>query len=139
MQRKHQRFANPALFLNRHKQFVRYGLIGITGASIDFLLFAVLSNHMFYLSANIISVSVGITNNFTLNTLFNFKVKSKFLIRFLSFYSIGLFGLLISSLLLTVLVSNLGLNHLLSKLITMGAVVAFQYYLNSRLTFRTIN
>jgi putative flippase GtrA len=126
-------------FLIRHKRFITYGLIGFTGASIDFMLFARLANYMHYLAANSISVSAGITNNFILNTFFNFKVKDKLFMRFLSFYSIGLFGLAVSSILLTLFISTLGLNHLLSKLFTTFFVAVLQYVLNKRLTFKIAN
>jgi putative flippase GtrA len=126
-------------FIARHRRFITYGLIGITGASIDFILFAKLANYMHYLTANSISVSAGITNNFILNTFFNFKVKDRLFVRFLSFYSIGLFGLVVSSILLTLFISTLGLNHLLSKLFTTFFVAVMQYMLNKRLTFRVTN
>ncbi len=91
---------------------------------------------MYYQYANIISVSCGITNNFILNAILNFKVKDKMFIRFLRFYSIGLIGLIISSGLLYFLIDVFRMIEIISKGCTIFVVVILQYNLNKRITFK---
>ena len=62
---------------NRYNVFLRYSIIGGTGASLDFIVFFLLNEFigMTYIYANIISVGCGITNNFILNSIYNFKLQ----------------------------------------------------------------
>lgn len=118
--------------------FVKYGLIGVTGATLDFLFFALFTRifGVNYLISNVFSVSIGIINNFILNIFFNFKLKDKLLVRFIKFYSIGIFGLLISSGFLFALVSFLNVGALTAKLLTIVVVTIVQYSLNKRISFK---
>jgi putative flippase GtrA len=122
----------------KHRNLILYGIIGFCGAGIDFLVFAILYKylHVYYLWANLISVSFGITKNYILNTIFNFKTKDKFWLRFLSYYGIGLLGMGISSLLLVALVEVLHLATMVAKIISAGLTVIIQYNLNKHLTFK---
>ena len=68
-------------------QLIRYCLIGVTGASLDAVLFWLMTRAgVYYQLANFISVTCGIVNNFFLNAFFNFKTKNRLLRRFCSFY-----------------------------------------------------
>jgi putative flippase GtrA len=122
----------------KHRHFVLYSLIGATGASIDFLIFLLLTSvtSLNYLPANIISVSCGITNNFIWNVKFNFTVKEKLFIRFIAFYCIGLTGMGLSTLLLYLLVDLGGIESAFAKLMTIGVVVIIQFWLNKYISFR---
>lgn len=122
--------------MGRFRVFVVYSVIGATGAGIDLAVFAVLSNWIPYLLANVISVTLGITNNFVWNAYFNFRVSDKLLLRFLSFYGVGMIGLVLSSTLLWLLVEQVGIHLLVAKVVTIGVVVAVQFSLNSIVTFR---
>ena len=64
----------------KNKRFIVYCLIGFTGVSLDFFIFYLLNNQLgiYYQYANVISVSLGIANNFVLNAFFNFKMLDKF-------------------------------------------------------------
>ena len=63
----------------KYIHFIKYAVIGVTGVSIDFLVFYLLTEYagMYYQYANAISVTCGITNNFIWNAIYNFKVKDK--------------------------------------------------------------
>lgn len=89
-----------------------------------------------YLYANVIGVHCGTFASFFLNRQFNFKVKDKTLLRFISFYIVGLIGLAISSGLLVVLVEKMKLNELVSKAFTIIAVALIQFILNKYISFR---
>jgi len=124
----------------KKKQFILYSIIGFSGAFIDFVVFIVLIK-VFSLNtiiANAISISLGITNNFILNSIFNFKVKDKLKQRFIKFYLIGLFGFFISSLIIYILKEVLGVDPIISKLCSIVIVVILQYSLNKRITFKKL-
>ena len=123
-------------FIDRN--LVLYGLIGITGVVVDFLIFTLLVRviGLYYVISNIISVSFGLVNNFYLNRRFNFKVYNKPVHRFLSFYLIGFIGIWISTLLIYVFVEFLGIPILLTKIMAVVVVVILQYIANRYITFR---
>jgi len=83
------------------KEFIKYGLVGITGAVVDFLVFFILRDlaGIPYWIASIIGNIAGIFNNFFLNRQFTFKTKDKALKRGISFGTIGIVGLIINALL----------------------------------------
>jgi putative flippase GtrA len=123
---------------SKYKSFILYSLIGSTGASLDFLLFLLFTNVFDWniFVANIISVSLGVIDSFVLNVLFNFKVRDKLFLRFISFYSVGMVGLGLSSLILKIFVSDLGFERTIVKFLSIIVVVIVQYSLNKLISFR---
>ncbi len=120
--------------------FVLYNLIGASGAFLDFVVYASL-NHVTdidYRIINVFSVLVGITNNFFWNHKFNFRTQGYVFRRYLSFLLIGCFGLLISTVLLTLMVEHLGIGIIFAKIITIFAVAIIQFILNKTITFRQV-
>ena len=124
--------------LRRYQELIIYCMIGCTGAGLDFIIYTFLMNcvGLHYQLANFISVSFGIVNNFFLNCKYNFKTKDKLLVRFCSFYSVGMFGWALSAGCLWLLIEVLGLNALVAKLGTIFLVTAAQFCLNKFITFR---
>ena len=122
-------------------RFFRYCLIGCSGALLDLLIYSFLINVFFihYLIANVISVFVGITNNFFFNSYLNFKRTDKLLIRYFSFCFIGILGLVISEILLYVLIEMCVLNTIFAKIVIIFVITIIQYTLNKLLTFRNFN
>ncbi len=117
-------------------ELVRYCVIGVTGASLDAVLFYLMTRAgIHYQIANFISVSCGIINNFFLNAYFNFKTKNRLLRRFCCFYAIGMFGWGISALLLWLFIEEWGLQPFSSKLVIIFIVTAVQFTLNKTFTF----
>lgn len=123
---------------NKYKLFIIYSLIGVTGATLDFIIYTFLIKKIlvYYIFANIISVFFGITNNFLLNSFINFKLKDKLHRRFIKFFLVGIIGLIVSSILLFILIDFFHLNKLISKTITIGIIVLLQFGLNKKFTFR---
>lgn len=119
------------------RQLLQYALIGITGVTWDLLTFILLTKYLLlpYLVANAVSVSLGIANNFFLNAFYNFRVRDRLMVRFLRFYSIGLFGLGLSTGLLFLLVQVLAAGPLAAKMLTVVFVALVQFYLNKTITF----
>jgi putative flippase GtrA len=124
--------------LLKNKQLIKYGIIGCCCAGLDFIVYWLLVHtvKMPYLYANIISVHCGIFASFFLNRYFTFQVKNKTLLRFFSFYVVGIIGLAISSGLLFLLVEKMALNELVSKAFTIIVVALIQFILNKYISFR---
>ncbi len=122
-------------------QFIFYSVIGVSGVALDYALYALLLKKFgwHYLTANVLSTSIGITNNFVWNALLNFKVRDRFLIRFLTFYSIGILGLVVTMALLWAQVEWFAIHPLVAKFTTIIIVLLLQYNLNRRLSFRKSN
>ncbi len=125
--------------LYSYRQFIIYGIIGVSGATLDFVVFYVLANTLsvHYAVATALSTSLGIVNNFIWNVLFNFKTKDNIIKRFVSFYLVGLTGLLLSIAILYVCVDIMHFNKNISKLFTIFVIVLLQYNLNKRVSFKT--
>lgn len=122
----------------KHRNLLLYGIIGASGALIDLILYIIL----FKLGippaiATFISVSFGIANNFFLNSKYNFQVTDHIFHRFINFYLTGVFGALLSALLIYSFVSGLNLDPILAKLLTIVPVVVLQFLINKKVTFST--
>jgi len=122
----------------RYRQLFLYGVIGGLSAFVDFCVYTLLCRAgVSYLVSNVISVHCGIICSFLLNRSYNFKVKDKAKLRFLSFYIIGLMGLAISSGMLYLAISYYHFNEIHSKILTIVVVALFQFILNKFITFKT--
>lgn len=119
-----------------------YCLIGISGVAIDagvfYLLLLIPFWQTYYLFANIISVSCGITNNFILNAFFNFRKTDRLKHRFICFFSTGILGLIFGSLIIYLLYNFFEIDILISKIVSIAFVTIIQFLLNSFVSFRDI-
>lgn len=124
--------------ISKNKLILTYCIIGITSVAIDIFIFnfcySVLSLN--YLLSNLISVHFGILNSFILNRNFNFKVKNKLSLRLMIFYLVGFLGIGVSSFILYISIHILNLKVGHSKIASIIIVSFFQYYINSRVTFK---
>lgn len=132
---------NIIVFLwHKFHVLILYGLIGCFTSSLDFVFFSILQwLGIYYIVANCFSVLVGITTSFYLNRKFNFKVKNKTVKRFTMFLTVGLCGMMASNLILYLCIEKIGMDNLLSKLLSIVLVVTVQFLLNRFITFRTTN
>lgn len=124
-----------------HSSFIKYALVGMVGLVVDmglFYLFHEVLNWNYILS-NVLSSSLAVVNNFILNSIFTFKVKDKLFYRFVSFYSIALAGMALSSGLLVVMIDGMHMNSMIAKAIAVYFVAMIQYYVNKKLTFSERN
>ncbi len=115
-----------------------YVVIGMSGVTLDVVLFMVLFNllHINEELATFISISAAITNNFLLNTYLNFKMKDKLWSRYVRFYLVGLTGILLTDLLFFIFVDHLHINANYVKIGSLLPVLLLQYSLNKRWSFR---
>ena len=123
---------------NKYRELIKYFIIGCSGALLDFIVYTILLKAfgMNYLLANALSVTAGITNNFFLNAYLNFKVTDNMFKRFISFYLVGMLGLLISEILLYLLVDIMSMNSIIAKIITIFVITIVQFILNKTITFK---
>lgn len=128
--------------LKKYRELILYGLIGGCCATLDFIVYTCVlwvTKGDYLLFANCIGVVTGIIASFTLNRQYNFKVKDKTRQRFAIFFTIGMLGLLISSVMLYALVELSGFNELYAKLLTIVVVSLIQFILNKTITFKKEN
>jgi putative flippase GtrA len=120
------------------RNFILYCAIGVSGITLDALLFYVLTVRLrvHYEIAQFFGVSLGITNNFAWNALLNFKVKDRLLARFAQFYMVGLIGMLVGAALLFVFIELFGMHPMVAKLSTVVVVTLVQYTLNVKTSLR---
>ena len=81
------------------KLLIRYFFIGIQ-LHFRIITFSLFIKYINYVIANSIAYGFGVLSSFTLNRLFNFKVKDKTLIRFGRFLIVNICGLFLSNFIL---------------------------------------
>ena len=120
--------------INLYKLLTKYFFIGILAASIELLTFSLFIKYINYVVANSIAYSFGVITSFTLNRIFNFKVKEKTIIRFGRFLIVNISGLFISNCILFYF-SGL-LPYIELKILSMPVVIFFQFLMNYFWTFK---
>lgn len=127
--------------LHKHKQLIKYVMIGGTASLIDLSLFFVLYNfvHTSEFLAHSISVPTAVVFSFLVNARHNFKTTDHTALRFLSFcivctigYAVG-YGVILltqNAIETPALAANIG------KIVSLPVVFVVQFVLNSRITFR---
>jgi len=123
---------------SKFRNLILYGIIGAFSSGLDFLLYSLFVEIFgwHYILSNCISVLAGISTSFILNRSYNFKVKDKARTRFAIFLTVGLCGMLVSNLILYLCIDVMDLNKIISKILSIVLVVAFQFVLNKYITFR---
>ena len=126
---------------DRYKSLLRelflYGVIGLFSASMDTLSFYLLRKaRLPLLTANFLSVNVGISLSFFLNTFVNFRKTTELRKRAVRFFSIGYGGLVLSFIIMQVGVRQMRIHELVVKIVSVVIVAVFQYLFNKFITFR---
>jgi len=119
-------------------QLFMYGLIGGVASAIDVGLFIVLHELVgtSALLAHSISIPISAIYSFTCNAWFNFKKTDKLLRRFFSFAVIVFLGYLLGALVIWLIETYTGFGGTVGKFVSLPLVFFFQYFLNSRISFR---
>ena len=121
------------------RQLVLYGVIGVTAAGLDFLVFTLLTNWGWaVLLANLISVNLGIATSFLLNAYFNFQRTDRLGRRAAMFFMVGWTGLALSTGILYLGVHLLDRSATATKLVSIVFVALTQFALNKKITFRAV-
>lgn len=125
-------------YIHESKGLIKYFFLGGIGASTDFAIFIILVNKSTNIFvSNIVSTCCGILVSFVLNSTFTFKTRMN-LDTFLRFFSIGIAGLVFSSLYLKWLVNGIGISPNAAKASALPLIATLQYLCNRFWTFRDI-
>lgn len=119
------------------KHLVKYVVIGATASAIDVGLFLILFNvvHTTPLMAHSISVPTSVLFSFFINARHNFHTADHIVLRLISFAVVATIGYAVGYGIIE-LSSSIGLGANAGKILSLPAVFALQYVLNSRITFR---
>jgi putative flippase GtrA len=127
-------------------RFTRFLTVGAVGTLLDFSILTVLKlAGLPTLSANSLSFTAGLLNNFTWNRLWTFGdiVKADWRRQFAQFTLVSLIGLTLNNLIVLSLESILGTllgqpqwGYLPAKVIATGVVVFWNYFANRTWTFK---
>ncbi|WP_025692185.1 GtrA family protein [Paenibacillus zanthoxyli] len=116
-------------------QFVKFNIVGLLNTLVDMAVFALLhSLGLFYVIAQIISYGAGTANSFILNSKITFKDRQRSKEegfdhrQLLRFIALNLFVLCISLLLMSVLITRLGLQEFLSKVLVTFVTVIINFF-----------
>ncbi len=122
----------------KFRNLILYGVIGSSSALLDFTIFTILTElfGVYYLVANCISVTCGLTNSFILNRKYNFKVTDKTLKRAVMFFFVGFCGLALNSALLYLFITYVHLARPIAKLCAIVIEVLLQFTVNCLVTFK---
>ncbi len=119
-------------------RFIKFGLVGLTGMVIDFSITWVCKEKMRlnkYLASSL-GFCCAVTSNFLLNRYWTFENNTQpFTIQFTKFILVSVSGLIINNLLLYLFVKKIKTNFYLLKLVVIGLVFFWNYFVNFLFTF----
>ena len=119
-------------------ELIKFGLVGAIGVFIDFSVTWLFKEKFKFNKyvANSFGFSAAVINNFILNRYWTFAASQQSLgEQFFKFTLIALFGLAINTFLLYILGKYLKLNFYLLKLLVIGIVFLWNFFMNSVYTF----
>ncbi len=128
----------PKLIILFHESW-KYFLVSAVCLAVDLALFWALVEraHVYYLIANIVSVSAGLVVNYALSVAFVFKerrLKSRWA-EFVGFVVIGIMGLAVNEAGVAVLVSLAGLAPVIGKIGAAGVSFVFNFVVRRLVLF----
>lgn len=119
-------------------KFLKFGVVGMIGIGIDFFITWLCKEKMGinkYIS-NAIGFSFAVVNNFLWNRYWTFEANDQpFAEQFVKFVLIAFAGLAINSLLLFLIVKFLKINFYVTKLLVIGLVFFWNFFMNYLFTF----
>jgi len=121
------------------RQFVKFGVVGVTSTIIDWGIYLLLTRYaaMFYLTAKIISFSVSIFNSFFFNRRWTFQSKDpKKLHQFSKFLVVAAIGLGLNTLIMYLVVSRFKLHDIVGLILATAIVMFWNFLANKFYTFK---
>ncbi len=126
-------------------KFLRFGIVGFSGVFVNMAVFYVLRNSLYWelTRSLIVAAELAIISNFFWNDLWTFGDISKRqpgnrqrFKRLLKFNVICLMGLIMNVLLVNLLFNVFGMNEYLANLIAIAAVTLWNFWINTKLSWR---
>lgn len=116
---------------------IRYGMVGLGCSLLDLTLFTTIVYFDYFpvLGVNVFTYLTGTGFSFLINSHTTFCKTDKIVLRSFLFFLAALIGLSVSSVLLYIGQAT-GINIVIMKVITLGAVFVIQFSLNNFITFR---
>jgi putative flippase GtrA len=119
------------------REIILYGIIGLSCASLDSVVFMLLRKTGVNLyAANFTGMNLGMLSSFLLNTFINFKTKDRLKLRAVQFFAVGYCGLLLSMGIMYLGVQVLNITEIAVKISSVFIIAAFQFTLNKLFTFK---
>lgn len=118
-------------------RFLKFGIVGLSGMVVDFSVTWLCKEKLKwnkYLS-NSIGFTLAVINNYILNRTWTFQNTSAVTPQFLRFLLVSLAGLAINNLLLYIFVKKTNRNFYMLKLVVIGIVFFWNYFINLLFTF----
>ena len=123
--------------IKKHLQFVKFSLVGATNTLISLMAYTLLVKlGIYYIVANVLAYGVGMVNSYILNKLWVFNSNSSTGSTAAKFILINISALSLSTFLLYLCVSLIGVNKILSQIIVTFMVLTINYTANKLWTFR---
>ena len=125
--------------INLVKRTIRFGIVGMSGAILDFSLTWYLLQCLHFNSyfANGIGFILAASNNFYWNKKWTFKSENrKVTLQFFKFMIVSIVGLSINSLVIFFLMSTFEINFLCCKIIATIIVFVWNFAINSAITYQ---
>ena len=119
-------------------KFLKFGLVGLSGVVVDFFVTWLCKEKLGINKyvANAIGFSLAVINNFLLNRYWTFEdTMQPAAEQFLKFALIALVGLAINSFLLFVILKFIKINFYVTKLLVIGLVFFWNFFMNYLFTF----
>ena len=122
-------------------RFIKFALVGVLNTLMNWIIFFILNaSGFYYLVANIISYSISTLNSYLWNSRWVFKYqgdnKKETTLKFIV---LNIFGLVLNTIILFVLVDKLKLNKMVGLIITTAIVMIINYMINKFWVFRGTN
>ncbi len=121
------------------RQFIKFSLIGSFNAFLDFSIYIFLTRvfFLYYLLANLISFFITVCVSFILNKKWTFRDKnSKVGLQYVKFWIMAVCGLGFNELILFSLVKYLNTYDLLAKVIAIGIVLFWNFFIGRYWVFK---
>jgi dolichol-phosphate mannosyltransferase len=128
-------------------RFTRFAIVGLSGVFVDLGAFYFLHSSLCFaltMSA-MLSTEIAIINNFIWNDLWTFNdvslqpIISQKLQRFVKFNLICLVGLILNSLIVSLLFYKFQVNEYIAKLIAIACVTMWNFWLNLKMNWQLTN
>jgi len=122
------------------KQSAMYVCIGALASTVDGSLYLLLTRQfgIWYLAANFISVNIGISLSFTLNSFVNFRKTHRLVRRAFSFFGVCYFGMILSMGILFAGTRLLGFSDIPVKAVAIVLAGIVQFLFNKFVTYGRI-